>query len=277
MGRNVVDCWRIRLSASLLAALVVTTLATGAPRAAASTVKFRLVTEGIADSARIFSVHGATGLCEEAVEGRFEDQTTFLRGRGVTIEVSRHRKSGGWRYSVHRVGGRAAEFTVAAVRKRLASGSESLTPIPLVPPADCPAEHHELSKTPGCGTTRITHDDIGLRIIGSTSFTVAASEHGRVEPLPVPTCGETNTTKGFLDLKYEFPHFVDVAAQPLPQAMMFGRARAIAVKLEGTVSGGTAPSQPIGTPPLTGVATDTGHVDVTVRFIRCGEPHLPAC
>lgn len=132
----------------------------------------------------------------------------------------------------------------------------------------------DLSSTPGCGTSKVDRDDVGLKIIGSTSFSVEASEN-LARPLGRGVCGETNLTEGFLKLQYEWPDFVPVAAQPLPEARMFGAARALVVKLDGEIK--NPPAQVIGTPPLTGTAIDEGVTHITVRFIRCGAAHLPAC
>jgi hypothetical protein len=260
------------LLAALCAALALTPASIAAP---ANSVKVRLVIEGQADSSKSITLNGVVSLCEEQVEGRLEDETTYLRGRGVTLEVRRHKSGGAWKYSVRRVGHSNAEFTVAAVRERKASGTEELRDLPKLP-GYCPKEHKNLAETPGCGSAgrRITHNDVGLKIIGSTEFTVVASAHERPESLPKPTCGETTTTDGFLELFYEFPHFPEVAPAALPEAGLFGHAKALVVTLKGE---GKERAEPIKTPTLSGVAIDSGKSNVTVRFIKCGAAHLPAC
>ena len=263
----------IGLVALLAALCAVLALAPASSAAGARSVKVRLVIEGIADSAKSVNLNGVIGLCEEQVEGRFEDETTYLRGRGVTLELRRRRSGGAWQYTVNRVGHSSAEFTVAAVRKRAASGTAELRDLPKLP-GYCPKQKYNLAETPGCGTRRITHNDVGLKIIGSTSFTVVASEHEKPESLPKPTCGETTLTDGFLELFYEFPHFVEVGSAALPEAGLFGHAKALVVNLKGE-----AKERPevIKTPTLSGVALDSGKSAITVRFIKCGAAHLPAC
>ncbi len=113
----------IGLVALLAALCAVLALAPASSAAGARSVKVRLVIEGIADSAKSVNLNGVIGLCEEQVEGRFEDETTYLRGRGVTLELRRRRSGRAWQYTVNRVGHSSAEFTVAAVRKRAASGT----------------------------------------------------------------------------------------------------------------------------------------------------------
>jgi hypothetical protein len=52
------------------------------------------------------------------------------------------------------------------------------------------------------------------------------------------------------------PDFAPVGAQPLPEAKMFGRVNAIAVKLKGELKG---TQQPIGTPPGAAAARQFRH------------------
>ncbi len=269
-----------RRSSLLLAALALAVGLAPATASAKETVKFRLVIEGSVGASRNFSVSGNTGFCTEEVQGSFTQATEFLRGKGVILEVSRRRVKGTFEYGVVRAKHSKAEFTVLATSTRRASGTETfkLTPLgeqlrSINPTVECQQPLPDLGTTPGCKVPTAKRYDVGLKITGN-NFTVEASYDELAPPLPKPTCGETSLTKGFLRLTYEFPDFAPLGAKPLPDAKMFGRVNAIAVRLDGKAQG---KPQSIGTPPLTGSATDEGSGHATVRFIRCGERGQPAC
>ena len=175
--------------AALLAGLA---LAAGLSPAAASarqTVKFRLVIEGRATATRDFTVSGAEGLCEGSVTGgNFFQAATFLRGKGVTLEVTRRKVKGVFEYGVKRAGQKGSAFTVVTTVIRSAAGTEvwklayagellakvspSVTCEPLAP---------DLSATPGCNKNKTERHEIGLKVTGN-SFSVASGS----EPLSAP-------------------------------------------------------------------------------------------
>ncbi len=277
IGRSRVRLTGLALGTCLLAG-VVPAGATGAAQAAGGgprTEKFTLVIEGVARARRHFTVNGEVGTCTEEASGTFSQGNYFLRGRGVTLEFVRKRHGSSWIYGVKRVGRRNAVFTVKVKQVREATGSAEVKALSIKGfTLPCPESgvKHDLD-TPGCGTTKKLDTDLGLKISGTT-FTVAPGDETLAAPIPLGTCGETTLTKGFLSLLYEWPDYVPVASAPLPEAKLFSGVHALAVKLSGEDKG---TPKPIGTPPLTGTATDSGETDITVRFIRCGAPHLPAC
>jgi hypothetical protein len=268
-------------TASLVVLLALGAAAALPAGAAARTEKaqFRLVIEGFAVAQRTFSINGDVGLCNEAASGEFKQTTDFLRGKGVVLTVVRRKVGRAYEYGVKRGRGRP-EFTVVVTSERGAEGTASLKPKPGLPEplaaaaaAACNTST-DLAKTPGCGTKTTRRDDVGLKVKGNT-FAVVPVGDPLAAPLPVHTCGETDVTKGMLSLDHEWPAIPETDFAPFPDEKMFNRAiNAIKVLLSRHVNG---EAKPIGTPPLTGTATDYGTTHATVRFIRCGERKRPAC
>lgn len=268
-----------RISVLLTMAALGAVLAPSASAAGKEHGRFRLVIEGEAHALRLFSVGGEAGLCEEALSGaRFTQDTQFLRGKGVELELVRKRLGSGFEYGAKRIGHKKADWTVVATSSRDATGTESFVikpnvSEPLKSMVKCPETPPDLGSTPGCGTKKTGRDEVGLEITGN-SFSVVPAGDVLAAPLPKPTCGESPLTQGFLKLGYEWPDYAPVTAVPFPDGKLFSRANAVAVKLEGKQE---QPAQAIGTPPLTGTMQDVGTTTMTVRFIRCGERKQPAC
>jgi len=239
--------------------------------------KFDLVIEGDATAQRTFQLTGQASICEENLHGTFTQTTRFLRGKGVTIEFVRKKVGAGYEYGARRLSA-ASAITVVATSKRSATGEQSLKRAVNAPlPVQCPEEGtKDISKLGECGVAKTTRDDVGLKVTGN-SFAIAEDDN-----LAAPggtkknVCGETPLDAGFVDLRYEWPDYDPVEDEPIPDAKLFSGARAVKVDLVSLGSPGGITTN-VGTYPLTGTATDTGDTNITVRFIRCGVKHYPAC
>ena len=270
----------LRVRGALIAGLGLLAILSPSTAGASQTVKFRMVVEGDVIAIRTFAVAGETSLCEEQLKGEFREYTQFLRGKGVVLEFTRSKSKGLSRYGVKRLSHAQAAFTVVTTSTRQAKGNAvfELTSVgrelaKISPAVQCPNPYPDLSKTGSCGTPVKRKFDVVLKVAGSL-FTIKASENNTISPLPKPLCGETSLTSGFLGLEYEFPHFVPLDFEPLPEQKMFGPANGIAVKLTGNETGSP---KTLAASTLKGEETDDGVSEVVVRFIRCGERKQPAC
>jgi hypothetical protein len=77
-----------------------------------------------------------------------------------------------------------------------------------------------------------------------------------------------------VEIGNEWPDFAPVETDPIPDAKLFSGVKAAKVIQIGSEGPKT---KPVGTYPLAGSATDEAHTRITVRFIRCGAKHYPAC
>jgi hypothetical protein len=247
-----------------------------AAAAAFNHAKFDLVIEGDATAERTFQLTGQASICEEDLHGKFEQTTRFLRGKGVTIEFVRKKLGAGWEYGARRLSA-ASAITVVATSKRTATGEQTLKRVVNAPaPVQCPEEGtKQLSGLGECGVAKATRDDVGLKVTGN-SFAIVEGENLAAPVSKKNVCGETPLDAGFIEMHYEWPDYFPVEVEPIPDAKLFSAARAVKVDLESLGQpGGVVTS--VGGYPLTGTATDKGDTKITVRFIRCGVKHYPAC
>lgn len=243
--------------------------------AAVNHAKFNIVIEGNASAHRHFELTGQASVCKESLHGTFNEETRFLRGRGVTIELVRKKRGAAYEYGLKRVGVKSA-ITVVASSTRTATGAQEIKRAPEVPvPVLCPEEgSKELSGLGDCGVAHASREDLGLQLEGANSFTVAHGDLISPGGAKKNVCGETSLDKGFIELNNEWPDYIPVAAEPIPDAKLFSGVKAVKETLLGSMK---YPPSPLGEYPLTGTGTDEAFTNITVRFIRCGAKHYPAC
>jgi hypothetical protein len=153
--------------------------------------KFDIVIEGQSLSLRNFTLSGQASVCEENLHGTFIEETTFLRGKGVTIEFVRKKVGGAYEYGARRLGA-AAAITVVASTKRKASGEQTFkraANAPLV--VQCPEEGtKDLSTVGECEVAHTTREPVSLKIVGNAFAIVQEGES-----LASPHSGKPPSTK----------------------------------------------------------------------------------
>jgi hypothetical protein len=210
-------------------------------------------------------VGGPVGTCLAQLHEDIQEDGTFGRGKGVTMQFIKRKLGGKVEYGFQRVGTPgSSRFTVVGSIKRIASGSADLIQGPQGACQDL--QHYDLSKHKDCNTTVTDRADWGLRMDGQTYF---APGPASASVLSADRCGEPPEGSAFgndiADLTYAWPTLKAFTTQPIPFAKMFNkRYKAFAVHF-GTLEGKASGHEGVG---IVETYTDTGHATGTVRFIR---------
>jgi hypothetical protein len=231
--------------------------------------KFKLVFEGTSHADRVIDGGGDAGPgCKVQLHDDIQEDVTFGRGKGVTMEFVRFKDNGHTRYGFQR-SGRTNDSTFNVVGKisRTASGAADLVQEPS-DPLTCPAlQHADLSQNPDCGKTITDNAAWGLKVKNDHFVPRPALSGGLVSP---DTCGEAPQGSAFHnggeeELAYQWPVPASMGFEPIPLHKMFDtRFKAFKVEFKALHLGQmyTNPGS------LVEHIDDHGTAEATIRFIR---------
>ena len=231
-------------------------------------VKFKLVFEGTSKADRIDDVGGQAGGCDVQLHADIQEDVTFGRGKGVTMEFVRFKEGKHFRYGFQRSGRNLdSSFNVVAKVHRTASGAGDLTQHPNS--VQCPASHFAADQDPDCGKTITDNEAWGLKV-KNDHFTPRPGKPlggGFVGP---DSCGNPPANSPFssdvAELFYQWPTPSEFGFEPIPLHKMFNtRFHAFAVHFTALDREQRGHS---GAPPLLETTDDHGSAEATVRFIR---------
>jgi hypothetical protein len=118
-------------------------------------VKFKLVFDGTSKADRVADIGGQTGGCDAHFHDDIQEDVSYGRGKGVTMEFVRFKQGKHFRYGFQRSGRRLdSSFNVVATINRTASGAGDLVQHP--GSVQCSPTHFEAGQNPDCGTRRRT-------------------------------------------------------------------------------------------------------------------------
>jgi hypothetical protein len=231
-------------------------------------VKFKLVFEGTSTADRIDDIGGQTGGCDAQLHADVQEDVTFGRGKGVTMEFVRFKQGKHFRYGFQRSGRKLdSSFNVVAKVHRTAAGSGDLTQHPMAP--TCPTQHFDAGQNPDCGKTITDNAAWGLKVVNNHFSPRPANPLGGNFTGP-DHCGQPPSGSAFstdvAELFYQWPTPSEFGFEPIPLHKMFtSHFHAFAVHfkaLDREQRGHT------GIPPLVETTDDHGSAEATVRFIR---------
>jgi hypothetical protein len=130
------------------------------------TETFKLVFEGTSHADRVIDGGGDVGPgCKAQLHEDIQEDVTFGRGKGVTMEFVRDKIDGHYRYGVQRAGRVGdSSFNVVAKIKRTAVGAADILQEPAEPIPCAATQHFDLSQDPDCGKTISDNTAWGLRV-----------------------------------------------------------------------------------------------------------------
>jgi hypothetical protein len=229
--------------------------------------KFKVILEGKTHADRVIDIGGNAGPCAVQLHEDIQENTTFGRGKGVTMEFVRFKENGKTRYELERVGRGGTFFTVVANIKRTTQGSDDRTPSP--PGAQCPPNSDDLSTGPDCGTVVTSRDNWGIQI-QNDHFRPTPAKGGQSVVGP-DRCGEAPPQAGYgdeiADMNDQWPTPAHLPYEKMPLHKIFGKTHAFKIEFKSLDPGPPTTGQ-LGTFPLTGHFTDHGTTEATLRFIR---------
>jgi hypothetical protein len=233
--------------------------------------KFKVVFEGTSHADRVIDGGGDAGPgCKVQLHDDIQEDVTFGRGKGVTMEFVRFNDHGHTRYGFQR-SGRTNDSTFNVVGKisRTASGAADLVQEPSGP-IPCPIlQHADLSQNADCGKTIPDNAAWGLKVKGNHFVPRPARQLGGAFDSP-DDCGEPPQGSAFRNggeeqLVWQWPVPASMGFEPIPLHKMFDtRFKAFKVEFKalnlgqmGTSGGG-----------LVEHVDDHGTAEATIRFIR---------
>jgi hypothetical protein len=235
--------------------------------------KFKLVFEGTSHADRLIDGGGDAGPgCKVQLHDDIQEDVTFGRGKGVTMEFVRFKDNGHTRYGFQR-SGRTNDSTFNVVGKisRTASGAADLVQEPSEP-ITCPAlQHADLSENPACGKTITDNAAWGLKVKNDHFVPRPAKPLGGAfispDPCGAPPAGSAFAKGGEEELFYQWPVPASMGFEPIPLHKMFDtRFKAFKVEFKalnleqmGTTGAGGS---------LVEHVDDHGTAEATIRFIR---------
>jgi hypothetical protein len=235
--------------------------------------KFKLVFEGTSHADRVIDGGGDAGPgCKVQLHDDIQEDVTFGRGKGVTMEFVRFKENGQTRYGFQRSGRtNDSSFNVVGKIDRTASGAADLVQEPSVP-LPCPAlQHADLSANPDCGKTITDNAAWGLKVKGNHFVPRPAKPLGGAFDLP-DACGAAPAGSAFAkgdeeELRYQWPVPAQMGFEPIPMHKMFDtRFKAFKVEFKALNIGQKGTTGAGGS--LVEHIDDHGTAEATVRFIR---------
>ena len=184
--------------------------------------RFNVVVEGKATSTIKSQLSGDTGTCFYEEDGTVKDVSTYLRGKGATMEFDRYGKE----VLIHRAG-RESDSSLAVVVStvRTAEGESSATPSH--PPLPCMVPKEDLSTTKDCNVAKpestkmqLTYDKPALRL---------SVIHGVANQFE-DECGEDSQTGLQDDFRFAWPTPPPLEFANLSMSAIFGKRKALVVK-----------------------------------------------
>ena len=228
-------------------------------------MKFKLVFDGTSHADRIDDIGGQTGGCDAQMHADIQEDVTFGRGKGVTMEFVRFKEGKHFRYGFQRSGRRLdSSFNVVGKVHRTATGTGDLTQHPNS--VQCPVQQFSAGQNADCGKTKTVNDAWGLTV---------KNDHFRPAPAnPLVgngenKCGDPPPGSAFStdisELVYEYPTPPKFIFEPIPLHKMFNdrfhrfavHFKTLNAKTHGQVNG-----------ILSATTDDRGNAEATVRFIR---------
>jgi hypothetical protein len=232
-------------------------------------VKFKLVFDGTSKADRIDDIGGQAGGCDAQLHADIQEDVTFGRGKGVTMEFVRFKQGKHFRYGFQRSGRNLdSSFNVVAKVHRTASGAGDLTQHPNAP--SCPAQHFEAGQNADCGKTITDNEAWGLKVQNDHFIPRPAKPLGGNFAGP-DNCGAPPNGSPFSsnisELEYQWPVPSQFGFEPIPLHKMFNKHfHAFAVHFKALDREKKGQS---GIPPVLVENTDDhGSAEATVRFIR---------
>jgi hypothetical protein len=275
-----------RVIAAVAAAVVVMPLAVGASSAQTPPIppiptpptvhipgekimKFKLVFEGSSNADKIDDIGGQTGSCDAQLHADIQEDVTFGRGKGVTMEFVRFKEGKHFRYGFQRSAGNpSSSFNVVAKVHRTASGAGDLTQHPNE--SSCPAQHFDAGQSSDCGKTITDNAKWGLKVVNDHFSPRPATPLGG-NFLGPDECGApppgTAFSSDVAELFYQWPTPSELPFEPIPLHKMFNKHfHAFKVEFKSLKREQKGKS---GVPPVLVETTDDhGSAEATVRFIR---------
>ena len=229
-------------------------------------VEFKLVFDGTSKADRVVDIGGQAGGCDAQLHADIQENVTYGRGKGVTMEFVRFKQGKHFRYGFQRSGRNLdSSFNVVGKVHRTASGAGDLTQHP--GSVQCSTTHFEAGQNADCGKTKTDNEAWGLRI---------KNDHFHPAPVRVGSligpdrCGEPPPGSPFSDdtanLEWQWPTLPTFAFEKIPLHKMFNKRFHRFTVHFTTVD--KKQRSAFGTFPLTGSAEDHGSAEATVRFIR---------
>lgn len=227
--------------------------------------KFNVVVEGKATDSLTSQLSGETGTCRYKEDGTVKDVSTYLRGKGATMEFDRYGKE----VVIHR-SGRESDSTLAVVVSTVRTAEGHSSAEPSHPPDPCTVAPTDLSTTPECGETKneptkmlMTYDTPTLRL--NVSAFGGLTGGGGFED----RCGQDEQTGLQTDFRFAWPTPPKLEFANLPMHAIFGARKALLVKFLSSdrhlpvkehkeYKGG----------PIGGTADESAFNEATLRLVR---------
>lgn len=226
--------------------------------------RFKVVVEGTALAAKDED-WGSTDpkQCSVDINGRLEEKTEYLRGKGVLMEFTRLGSAPGAPILIQRAG-RAGDSSLAVQATIVRTASGYARRYGSVPEA-CPPVTEDLASSPECGKPEVTTTKLSLlyergmlklhgRAIGSVD---GSSE-----------CGASTVRGGMDALAFSWPDGVPARLNgvPLSRHAIFGKKKVLVVRMSSGQKKKGPEKVALGT--LVGTVTDFGRNSATVRLVR---------
>jgi hypothetical protein len=232
-------------------------------------IKFKLVFEGTSSADRVDDIGGQAGGCDAQLHADIQEDVTYGRGKGVTLEFVRFKVGKHYRYGFQRSDSNpSSTFNVVAKVHRTASGSGDLTQHPMAPP--CTPQHFAADQNSDCGKTITDNAKWGLKVKNDHFSPRPANPlaGGFIGPDQCgnPPDGSAFST-GIASLDYQWPNPSGFGYEPIPLKKMFNKHfHAFKVEFKALNRENKGRSGVQGA--LVETTDDHGSAEATVRFIR---------
>jgi hypothetical protein len=222
---------------------------------------FNVVVEGKATDSLKSQLSGKSATCLYTEDGTVKDVSTYLRGKGATMEFDRFGKE----VLIHRHGRETdSSLSVAVSTVRTAEGNSSAVPATTAP---CTVPPVDLSKTEDCGTTKtentkmqMTFEPPALRLSIIPSLAGNFFED---------KCGEDSQTGLQNEFEFAWPTPPKLEFGHLTFKEVFGKRKALVVKLlSSDVHKPKTGHRDLLGGPIGGTLDESAFNEATVRLVR---------
>jgi hypothetical protein len=226
---------------------------------------FDVVVEGDATDELESQLSGEAATCLFTENATVNEDLTYRRGKGVTVEFDRY----GHEALVHR-SGRETDSSLAVklkLTKKAAGGSQSS---PAHPPLPCTVPPVDLSQNPDCG--KAFHDD-GKVLLAyeDNGLTLSIGHSNGLSPVfEDDKCGQDPQTGITAGAAFGWPNLPPLERAPLAIGKIFGHRPVIVLKLRSSDVGRPKREKRDVTGPLSGFQVESAFNEATVRLIRHG-------
>jgi hypothetical protein len=189
------------------------------------TAKFNVVVEGKAESTLKSQLSGETGPCIYTEDGTVKDVTTYLRGKGATMEFDRYGKE----VLIHR-SGRETDSTLAVVVSTVRTAEGHSSAVPSRPNLPCAVPPVELADTQDCGTVKKESTKMAMTF-NPPALKLNVSPGGLLTGGFEDKCGEDSQTGLQNDFELSWPTPPKLESGRLTFNEVFGKRKTLVVKL----------------------------------------------